>query len=245
MNTKFPDAPLVTAGVDIREQLVNGGECGVVTDVSKKELVITRIRGILLDLDLPLFANSWLVPTPPSSGKDFYEQHVRSWLDNHPVLSKAEVRFTGNGLHVLLMLDQPIELKDEADRKRWAARVRIIQAILPIDPDQPGITATTRAVGSTNGKNGKVVELLRESKGITEVELLEVVEQLIQAPFATVFQVLAGRSSISPCPICGKGSTLDALEKVGKCYGGCGEVGLGQLFGTILKPREPKEVANA
>ena len=67
---------------------------------------------------------------------------------------------------------------------RWAAAVKIVQCVLPTDPDCPGITALTRPVGSVNGKNGAAVRVLKTmSPGIfsrlrdegegTEVESLE------------------------------------------------------------------------
>jgi|GEM_PF-4128626 len=40
----------------------------------------------------------------------------RQWLDNDPLLSRAEVRDTGGGLHVLLWLDEPILCDGEEAR---------------------------------------------------------------------------------------------------------------------------------
>ncbi len=64
---------------------------------------------------------------------------------------------SGRGLHLILWFDEPVELPTDRELDRWGAIVKIVQAALPIDPDQPGITACSRAIGSINSKNGAEV----------------------------------------------------------------------------------------
>jgi hypothetical protein len=53
-------------------------------------------------------------------------------------------RDTGRGLHVIIWFDDLVKFNTDGDRRRWAGIVEAVQAALPIDPDQPGITALTR-----------------------------------------------------------------------------------------------------
>jgi hypothetical protein len=221
--------------VDLREQLFNDGKIGKVKEISTQEDLITSLRGVLLDIDLCLLASSWLVPDPTITPAEFYSKNVAIWLTRHPVLCKAEVRCSGSGLHVLLMLDKPVELATEKDRTRWATRIEILQAILPTDPNAPGLRAMTRPVGSVNGKNGAKVELLQQGQGITIEELVTLTDQLVATPFKTIVAILAGRARLSPCPICtNEESSLGAGLQYGSCYS-CGKVPLGRLLHSLYK----------
>ena len=90
----------------------------------------------------------------------------------------------------------------DGERRRWAGVVRAVQAVLPTDPDAPGITALTRPVGSFNGKNGEEVRLLQAGRGVTPVEVNALFDQLRSRPFKTVAGILFGSDKVTPCPVC-------------------------------------------
>jgi hypothetical protein len=223
--------------VDLREQLVNDGAIGPIEQVSLSVSLITRINGILFDIDPGLFQSSTLIPEPNVKPGEFFKRYVAQWLDRHPVLKKAEVRLSGTGLHVLLWLDQPIELKDELDRKRWAARVEVIQSALPIDPNQPGINGMTRPVGSINGKNDAEVTCLREGHKVSQDELRALVDDILRQPFKGMIQTLAG-SERCECPLCQE-DELGASDQIGRCYT-CGKVTRDKLLGAIYAKKNGK-----
>jgi hypothetical protein len=108
--------------------------------------------------------------------------------------------------------------------------------VLPTDPNAPGITGLTRAVGSTNSKNGAVVEVLRAGKAVAAGAVEEFVARLAKAPFKEIATVLLGDTRV-PCPVClNENSRLDVLDHVGVCYAGCGKVKLEQLFDSVYAP---------
>lgn len=219
--------------VDLREQLFNDGAVGQIEEISTQDQLVTQLRGILLDIDPILLAPSWLIADPTKPAADIYQQYVAGWLSRHPVLRKAEVRGSGNGLHVLLMLDEPLIFKDDKEKIIWDSRVEIAQTILPTDPNAPGLNAMTRPIGSINGKNGARVELLKRGEGVAAKELVEMTGQLVEEPFKTITSVLTGRSRLAPCPICSHHeSTLGAGPQNGSCYK-CGKVSLGKFLHTI------------
>jgi hypothetical protein len=149
-------------------------------------------------------------------------------------------------LHAIVRLDPPVELETAAAQKWWAKLVRAIQCSLPVDPNAPGITALTRAVGSINSKNGAVVKVLEPGEPIDPARVIAFVEGLAKAPFKTVAIILLGCDHIQPCPICRRNGThLDVLDRVGKCYGHCGRVSLARIFDTIYKPVEPAQTAGS
>ncbi len=227
---------------DAREQLYNDGKIGPITQVQLSEAEITSLHGLMLDLDLRLFRREVVPDCINDDAEAFYRLIVSKWLSHHPVLGKAEVRSSGNGLHVILRFDQPLQFQTEGDRQRWSAIVRVIQRLLPTDPDCPGITALTRPIGSINGKSGREVKRLHEGELITIEEITGLFDQVRAAPFRTVATILFGRDHITPCPICGREqSRLDVLDRIGKCYGHCGQVRLGQLFNAFLQPRPTQE----
>src|SRR5205823_4305741 len=88
-----------------------------------------------------------------SSPARFYRQIVAPWLERHPVLMDAEVLCSGRGLHVIPWFANPVEFSTDAERRRWSGIIKAVQAVLPTDPSAPGLTALSRPVGSTNGKN--------------------------------------------------------------------------------------------
>ncbi len=219
------------AGNDLRESLANDGRVGPIRAVQLALAEIVAVRGIGYDLDRKSYRVSPLTPVVPSDPVEFYEQVARDWLARDPVLAKAEVRMTGTGLHAILRPGPPIELRDAAHRDELAAIVQLVQAALPVDPGQPGITMTTRAVGSANPKNGRTVGVLATGEPVTEAEIQDLAGRMRRSPFRTVLTILAGAEREKPCPICGKGS-LVGLDRAGKCYG-CRSVGLADLYDIV------------
>jgi hypothetical protein len=218
---------------DAREQLFNGGAVGPIAHIQVSTERIVKLNGILFDIDPANLREGSLLPVLCQEPQAFYEQCVQQWLANHPLLEHLEVRASGTGIHCILWLDPPVEFAEDADRKRWCSVVKIVQAALPTDPLAPGITATTRALGSINSKNGQVVRRLKEGQPVVPAEAIALQEQMSAAPFGTLFQVLTGSDRVSPCPFCGK-ETLVALNHVGKCYG-CGKVNFERLCSELFQ----------
>jgi hypothetical protein len=224
--------------VDVREALFNSGDVGPIKHVQVSTERIVSLRGILFDLDPDIFKPGTIVPAVPRDPAEFYAAVVRPMLDRHSVLTKAEVRNSGRGLHAVLRFDKPVEFNSDGERDRWSGIVQVIQAALPIDPDQPHITSTTRSVGSINSKNNAEVTVLAEGTPVTAEEVLGLYQELIKAPFKTVMKILTGDVAMQPCPFCGKdGTKLSALDFAGQCYGSCGDMTLEQLYDLVLARR--------
>lgn len=241
-----PRSPLEE--IDKREALFNGGAVGAVTDVMVQEHEITIVRGILLEIDGECLNFGGLLGPPCLDGNDLYERHVRGWLDNHPVLRKCEVRFSGRWVHCILWLAKPVQIKKDRHREHWKTIIRAVQRSLPTDPNAPSLLAMTRPIGSVNSKTGRHVEVLREGEPVTETEVLQFAEDLAYRAMATTAQILFGTTSVSPCPLCGEvDSTLHCtasqyrtanpkITNRGTCYH-CGRVTLDALLGLVLKGR--------
>jgi hypothetical protein len=226
--------------VDLRERLCNDGETGPAERLSLPEAMITSLRGILLDCD-PKWIRKDFLPVPVRDNPTkFYTAFVRELLARHPVLSRAEVRLSGQGLHIIIWFRDPVEFKNEGDRQRWAAIVKVIQRTLPTDPHCPGITALTRPLGSINSKNGITVRRLRKGKPVGSQDVVELFDQVRRGPFRTLAGILLGSELTEPCPVCGNpGSKLKALDFIGKCYN-CGDVKLGKLFDVFVTTEQTK-----
>ena len=228
--------------IDWREQLYNGGECGPLASVQLPESMVTSLRGIQLDFDPRLYRPEVLSAKAKKDPALFSKQLIRLWLRRHPTLAKAERRISGQGIHGILWLNRPVEFENEPARQRWAAIVKVIQKCLPCDPDSPGICALTRPVGSINGKNGVKVRTIFQGEPVSADEVLRLFEEIRSKPFYLVATLLLGSTRVTPCPVCGThGTRLDALDWVGKCYGHCGQVRIGQLFDVFLRPRAGKK----
>lgn len=224
--------------VDVREQLCNNGEQGAITAVQVSAERIVAVRGILFDLDPQHYRMSLLTPVVPRDAHEFYRSVASKWLDRHPLLRRAEVRLSGTGLHAILQFRDPVELASDEDRRRWTGIIKVIQCALPIDPEQPHITALTRPIGSLNSKNGAEVRLLKPGEPITHEEALDLYRQMCDAPFLTAMKILAGADKLQPCPRCAQvGSQLAGMSRVGLCYGSCGKVKLEQLYDLVFAPR--------
>lgn len=225
--------------VDTRKQLFNDGAVGLASKIQVSSDRITKLNGIMFDLDPDHYQESGLLPSIPKSTKEFYSQIAKGWFLNHPVLAKCEVRMTGRGLHGILWFEKSKEFERDGDRELWAAKVKVIQAALPIDPDQPGITATTRAHGSTNSKTGEKILQLAKGEKVSLDELDSLFEEMRANPFKTVMKILTGEERIEPCPRCRKvGTALRALDHVGECYGSCGRIKLADLYSLVLVDRK-------
>ena len=228
--------------VDQREQTFNQGHVGPTEFISTKIENIGLIRTIMFDVDFKLINPNGPFQKRNLSPKAYYEKYVSPWLSHHSVLSKAEVRCTGGGYHVLLNLDTPIRLATDEQRKRWQGIVQVIQMVLPIDPQQPGINAMTRPVGSINGKNSKTVTCLRQGSAVTENEIFSLYVSMKDRPFATLMQIWFGAEKVVPCPLCcGEGTYLEVVgPRTGRCYGDCGKVKINDLFQKALKITKSK-----
>ena len=218
---------------DAREQLFNGGNIGLISHIQVSTERIAKLNGILFDIDPTNLRGGPLLPALGCDPDEFYEQCVQRWLSNHPLLQHLEVRVSGTGLHAILWLDPPVEFANDAERIRWCSIVKIVQSALPTDPLAPGITATTRAIGSCKTKNGQIVRRLKEGIPVSPADVIALQEQMCAAPFGTLFQVLTGSNRMSPCPFCGK-ETLVALNHAGKCYG-CGKVNFERLCSELFQ----------
>jgi hypothetical protein len=223
--------------IDLREQLFNERAVGPVHAVALVVERITRLHGIMLDLDPGYLRPENKLFTPAADPKTFYE-NVRPVLDRHPVLRFAEVRASGSGLHVILSLSPAVELHTAEEQEKWKHIVCSVQSTLPIDVNMPGINALTRPVGSVNSKNSALVETLKSAEPVTPADVVAYVARLANAQFREVATALLGTERMAPCPICQqKNSSLKILERTGMCYSVCGFVGLPMLFDSIYLPK--------
>jgi len=233
----LPISDGTAANVDLREALFNDGAIGPIGSIQVSTERVVALRGIMFDIDPDLFLQGGLIAAIPQDATEFYRETIKPMLDRHPVLRKAEVRMTGRGLHVILRFAKPVEFTKPGEQEEWAGIVEVVQTALPIDPGQPGITATTRAVGSINGKNGATVELLEKGSPVTEEEIRSLCKEMCEQPFRTVMSVFTGNERVQPCPVCKKpDSALAAGKHVGTCYG-CGTVRLEKLYDLVLAPK--------
>ena len=231
---------------DLREQLFNQGEIGPVGLVSASIKAVGQIRGILIDIDLNLFQPDGVFSPVGLTSEEFYERHLINWLKNHPVLSQAEVRFTGSGFHVLLWFEEPLALQGFTDITRWSNLVDVVQVSLPSNPKQPGINALTWPVGSINSKNGLEVKQLKEGGFVTREEVMELASWIIAEPFAMTLKIWFGGEQVSPCPVCRhEGSYLEPSRSwYGRCYGECSLVRYDNMVQAILTNYHPQKKGN-
>ena len=95
---------------DVREQLYNEQKTGTIVETQLPLERITTLHGILFDLDPRLYLPGNTIFPPDDDPQAFYEK-VRPVLDRHPLARFAEVRKTGTGLHAIVRLKPPAELK--------------------------------------------------------------------------------------------------------------------------------------
>jgi hypothetical protein len=232
---------------DQREALFNGGRIGTASEIAVTVQEATALRGILLEIDLECLRVGPVIKKPLRDGRELFAEVGRTWFHYHPLLRKAEVRFSGRGLHLILWLDKPIQLDSEQKRELWRHVIRAVQRALPTDPAAPDVLAMTRPVGAVNTKNGRRVETLREGQPVSEDEILQFCDDLHHRGMATVLKVLFGSESVCPCPKCGdpeqtlapvasQRSSAREISNRGRCYQ-CGSVSLVEVIGFVLAGR--------
>ena len=226
------------ASIDHFELLTNDRKTGPIKQIQLPKDLVTTVHGIMFDID-PKNFDPLKYPAVSQNADAFYQQVVSKWLGNSEVLKNAEVRMSGSGLHILLWVVDPIELSSESDQEKWDCVIKTVQACLPIDPGQPSITCCTRAIGSTNSKNGASVVQLAAGTSITQEDINGLYEAMKTTPFSTVCKILHGSDKVSTCPVCQQeGTSLSAFGHIGKCYK-CKKVSLEQLYSTVFAPGNP------
>jgi hypothetical protein len=240
--TKNPKKTIIALPIrDCRQQLYNDGRCGSIKHIQVSRELIHTLRGVLFDIDPGHLRSGELLGKIRTDPVRFFERTIKPRLARHPTLAKARVVNSGTGLHVLLMFDEPVPIDSDSDRERIEAIYEAVLPVLPIDPDQPGITATTRRIGSVNTKNGAKVALLARGEPVTFEEVERLAQLVVNAPFRTITSVLLGADVVTPCPFCrGDKTSLRIMDHVGMCYGACGKVTLDQLFDRLYLPRPGK-----
>jgi len=211
---------------DIREATFNGRESGPAFLIARPVDQVSAIHGFMIDLDCGILDPAVVGQECVESADILYERHVQGWLDRDAVLSKAEVRNTGHGLHVLLWLGDPIICAGD-DASRWDKIARGLRNVLPGDPNLNGIIAMTRPVGATNSKYepARTVTQLRAGQPVSREEILDLGNRVASAPARLWMQVFHGSERVSPCPLCGneKNSLGVAGNWQVQCYE-CGRV---------------------
>ncbi|HKM52802.1 MAG TPA: hypothetical protein VJY33_05275 [Isosphaeraceae bacterium] len=223
---------------DLREALYNDGPIGPASKIQLPLEAITSLSGIVTDLDPGLLRPDNLLFPPSAKPAEFYEK-IKPVLARHPLASQAEVRASGTGLHLIVRIDPPVELKSNGEQKYWDAIVKAVQRSLPADLKAPGITALTRAIGSINSKNGRPVEQLADGCPVRAAEIVGFVKQLSGARFRTIGRILLGADPVDDCPKCQK-SGLTLYDNRGQCYS-CGQLSLDDLFNTIYVGAAPDQ----
>lgn len=248
MNTTRAKTKIKVSPPDWRTQLFNEGLSGRAETIQVSADRIYQVNGILLDIDPPMLRDNPFFPVTQDA-QLLYTDVIKPMLDRHPVLQTAKVVGSGTGLHVLLMFDKPEPCDTDIAREKVAAVIDVVRHILPIDPESPRITATTRRPGSVNSKCGKKVRTLNAGEPVAFSDVENLAAQMVAAPFSTMMAVLAGMTAISPCPICKKDKTmLRVMDHCGICYGSCGKVTDQAIWDLLYQPRivqSPKGGDNA
>ena len=226
-------------GDDIREAMFNGQAVGPAFEIARPLAEVACINGFLIDIDCCLLNPAVVGQECIQSPDLLYDQHVRLWLDRDPVFSKAEVRNTGHGLHVLLMLDQPIICMGDENR-RWDSIARGIRSALPGDPKLNGIIAMTRPVGAANTKHSPplTVTQLRAGEPVTRDEILDLNSRLTEKPARLWMECFHGTERISPCPFCLKEGSSLGVAGDWKCQ--CYECGRLDASALVYHHYDPK-----
>ena len=206
---------------DIREALFNGAECGPANKIAIPRDEVAAITGFLIDVDNKLLDPEVIGRESADSPDVLYEVHVRHWLDRDRVLSRAEVRNTGGGLHVILWLNEPL-LCEPDQQQLWDDIAKGIRLALPGDPKVLGINAMTRPVGELNRKYDppREVRVLRRGSAVSRNDVLDLVDRLEKNAAAVRMNMFFGGERTSPCPLClGDGTSLGiAGGHTVRCY---------------------------
>lgn len=232
---------------DQREALFNAGRIGTAKEIAVTVAEVTRLNGILLELDIECLRVGPVLKKACRDGHELFAEVGRTWFGNHPLFSKAEVRFSGRGLHGILWLASPIVFDSPRKRELWQQVIRAVQRALPTDPAAPDLLGMTRPIGSINSKTGRHVERLRAGEPVTEAEILSFCDDLHRRGMATVMTVLFGSTTVCPCPKCGDPeqslaavstarTTAANVGNRGRCYE-CGNVTLTDLLELVFHGR--------
>ncbi len=226
--------------IDAYKQLFNEQEIGYSLDVQRTWHSGLILRGIAWTIDPADYRTGGLLDFDSDDPATFYDDVSKHWLSRHPVLSKAEVRDNGRGLDVVLRLDKPIYFSGPRNLSGWSAVVQVVLAALPVPPCIPFFAPMVRALGSLNSSTRRKVVRLQRGERVTKKEIRAIYQDMSDHPFRMVMEIISGSTRIKPCPICcAKGSSLVALDEVGKCKK-CGDITLTQLYNLVLKPQQPE-----
>jgi hypothetical protein len=223
---------------DIREGLCNDCPIGPAAAIQLPLESITRLQGIVIDLDPEILRPDNPIFPPADVPAAFYGG-IQPVLERHPLVRHAEIRASGRGLHVILRIDPPVELRSHGEQRYWNAIVKGIQRTLPSDPLAPGITALTRPLGAINSKNNCKVELVKAGSPIRPEAIVDFMKTVASSSFLTVGRILLGGDRVERCPRCCE-SALSLHDHHGQCYT-CGKVRLIDLFDAVF--RVPNEGA--
>jgi hypothetical protein len=222
------------AEVDIREALYNDCRIGPASLIQLPLERITSLSGFAIDLDPGLIRPDNGLFQPSDDPRTFLER-IEPVLSRHPLLRHAQVRATGSGLHLLVLLGPAIRLNTSGEQSYWNALAKIVQRSIPADPRAPSITALTRPPGSTNAKTGKRVEILKQGNPVSQEEVVRFAKAMSDGPFLTIVQILLGTDRVEICPICQQ-QALTVYAKEGRCYE-CGRVRFDALLDMVFLPR--------
>ena len=116
--------------VDRREAMFNDGRTGVAGRIQLPRERITRLRGLMIDLDPGLLLPDNSLFPPAADPREFLGRIQPS---STAIRSRdAEVRSTGTGLHLLLWFDPVVELEDAGEQRRLGRPD-------PPDPGDPAV----------------------------------------------------------------------------------------------------------
>jgi hypothetical protein len=206
---------------DIREALFNGAECGPANKIAIPRDEVAAINGLLIDVDNKLLDPEVIGRESADSPDVLYEAHVRHWLDRDRLLSLAEVRNTGGGLHVILRPNEPLLCKPD-QQQLWDDIAKGIRLALPGDPKVLGINSMTRCIGELNRKYDppREVRMLRKGSPVSRNDVLDLVDRLEKNAAAVWMNMFFGGERTSPCPLClGDGTSLGiAGGHTVRCY---------------------------
>jgi hypothetical protein len=235
-------APRPQPWVDAREALYNDRRVGTAGQVQLPREAVTRLHGLAVDLDADLLqANPWF---PPADTPEAFAAAIAPALARHPVLCHAELRNTGRWLHAIVWFQEPVELRSDADQRRWTALHKVLMGSVPSDPAAPALIALTRPAGSVNGKTGGEVKTLKPGAPVPAAALEEWAAEVARKPFEVVGTALFGARRVSPCPYYrAEGSHLDLDAAVGLCYGPCRQVPFRRFFEPFFKRPAAQEAA--
>lgn len=221
---------------DERESLVNDCRRGPANQITPRTEEVASIHAFMNDLDCKILDPAVVGEECVESAALLYDRHIRHWLDRDAVLSKAEVRDTGGGLHIILWLDQAI-IVSAGEAAMWNDVARGICNTLPGDPNLNGLIALTRPVGAINTKYDppKTVDVLRAGTPVSRADILDLARRATEHPARLWVRLFFGGERAEPCPLCGGASLGVAGSWQCRCYE-CGRVDAAVLVYRFYSP---------